>query len=201
MKLWTNVCFHISCSSIYQKPRFQHQQWWSAWIISERFFWSKSTHLERWAPTVWGEVRAQSKGQTNHDVFGKMIIAYMPWSKGVKHVLFFFLFFSRGLVIPLFKGALILGPWTLLSAWWSSRVAMNQQSTSRVQTYGTAQTSPIMSAIFNEAGESRLVCIWCTSKIQDDFGLFRHFLGLNLNPRPFTWVRNVLWPYGWVVLM
>ena len=187
MNLWTNVCFHISCSSIYQKPRFQHQQWWSAWIIS--------THLERWAPTVWGEVRAQSKGQRNHDVFGKMIIAYMPWSKGV------FFLFSRGLVIPLFKGALILGPWTLLSAWSSSRGAMNQQSTSRVQTYGTAQNSPIMSAIFNEAGGSRLVCIWCTSKIQDDFGLFRHFLGLNLNPRPFTWVRNVLWPYRWVVLM
>ena len=189
MKLWTICLFPhiISCSSIYQKPRFQHQQWWPAWIIS--------THLERWAPTVWGEVGAQSKGQRNHDVFGKMIIAYMPWSKGVKHVvLFFFLFFSRGLVIPLFKGALILGLWTLLSAWWSSRGAMNQQSTSRVQTYGTAQNSPIMSAIFNEAGESRLVCIWCTSKIQDDFGLFRHFLGLNLNPRPFTWVRNVLWP-------
>ena len=119
-----NKCV-FPCSSIYQKPRFQHQQWWSAWIIS--------THLERWAPTVWGEVGAQSKGQRNHDVFGKMIIAYMPWSKGVNHVvLFFFLIFSPGAGDPSVQRSTHTGPMhptiSLMIIPWCNEPAINIKS-------------------------------------------------------------------------
>lgn len=157
--------------------------------------WKVGPNCVRWS---WGTVKRPNKSRCvwwNDNCIHAMVKRCQTC-----RVVLLSVFFS-GAGDPSVQRSTHTGPWTLLSAWWSSRVAMNQQSTSRVQTYGTAQNSPIMSAIFNEAGESRLVCIWCTSKIQDDFGLFRHFLGLKLNPRPFTWVRNVWWPYRWVVLM